>query len=94
MVVVRPTERGLQSAGVLASEGGIGISRARLWSAHGNRSEDSLVRANLVSLVPRTRGHGCPRSKLESPLELGAVGWIFLSLSEGVQNFVFKPGIS
>jgi len=34
VVVARATERGLQSAGALVSEGGIGVLRARLYCAH------------------------------------------------------------
>ena len=34
VVAGRATERGLQSAGVLVSEGGFGILRARLCAAH------------------------------------------------------------
>ena len=53
VVAARATERGLQSAGVLVSEGGFGILRARLCGAH-VPADKSRAPAAIVVGTPNT----------------------------------------
>ena len=60
VVAGRATERGLQSAGVLVSEGRVGILRARLCALTFLRDESRAPAAILVGALNTYRGEGNP----------------------------------